>query len=128
MSRSVPAWKTWICSPRARAATCTSFNWEAAVESLGLRSTATTVALGTSSCSTSTSLGPRGFVKEGDAGDISSRSVEASNKSSLDRIGAVREDNWDLRRGRLGGESWIRSAACEDHRYLTVYEVPRQFR
>src|SRR6516165_6879608 len=50
ISPLVLALRTWICSPMARAASCTSRNVVSAVAFAGLLSTATRTALGTSSC------------------------------------------------------------------------------
>jgi hypothetical protein len=52
-------------------------------------------------------LRPQSVVKEGDARDVTARPVEASDKSSLNRIGTVCEDDWDFRRGRFGGERGV---------------------
>src|SRR6266699_995805 len=66
--------------------------------------------------------------KKCDACDVTSWPVEASNKSSLHRIGAVRKDNRECRGGRFGGENSIRPATCENHGDLTTSQVCRDVR
>src|SRR6516225_12321782 len=64
ISRSVLAFRTWSCSPRLRAATCSSCNWGSASSGLlGLTSRATVIAVGTSACSSSSRFDPTCAVK-----------------------------------------------------------------
>jgi hypothetical protein len=72
-------------------------------------------------------LRPKGVQKEGNARNVSARTVEACYKSDPDRIGAGREDNWDFGRGRLGCESRFRATTREDHRHSTAHQIARQF-
>ena len=58
-------------------------------------------------------LWPQSVVKKGYARDVTTRPIEAGDKSSPDRVGAVREDNRDFRRGRFGGEGRVRATAVK---------------
>src|SRR5262245_20220651 len=64
ISRSLLAWRTWSCSPRARAAACRAREKGSAILGLvGLMSRAMLVALGTTSCSSSSRFGPTSTFK-----------------------------------------------------------------
>ena len=65
ISRIVVALRIWICSPMARAASCTSRNVVSALGALaGLTSTATRTALGTSSCRSRSRLAATSWAKK----------------------------------------------------------------
>ena len=59
------------------------------------------VAVGTTSCSSSSRFGPTSSVQGGHARDVAARPVEAGDKSELDRVAADLEDNRNCRGRRL---------------------------
>ena len=61
----------------------------------------------------------------GDAREVAARSVQAGDKSNLDRVGAGHEDDRN-RRGRRLCRDCCRGAACGYHRNLTANQIGRQ--
>ena len=84
-----------------RAAACMSLNWLSVTAAVGLTSKAKVVAAGTNSCSTSSRFGPSSTFKRGHAREIAARSVQAGDKSELDRVAGAPEDDRNRRGCRL---------------------------
>ena len=125
---SLLACRIWSRTPRASAAACRSLNCESAVGLVGLTRTAITVAAGTASCSIFQPLWRYLHVQARHACKVTSRPVQALDKSNCDWIGTHLEDYWDccgrrLCRERCGSASWR-----DNHGHLTTYQICRQRR
>ena len=86
ISRLVLALRTWISNPMARAADSASLNVVSELGPVGLTSTATRVAPGTSSRTSSSRFATNSALKKIDSCQVAARPGEAGDKTKLDRV------------------------------------------
>ncbi len=126
ISPLVLALKTWICSPMARAADCTSLNVNSTVEALaGLTSTATRAACGHQLTQQLQPLRRQLNREKIDTCQVAAGLGEARNKTELDRVFADDEDDGD-RGGRRLCRKRRRSASRGDHGKRPANQFGRQ--
>ena len=117
------------CSPRSRAASCTSANCVPANSgSLGLTSSANIPAPGTSSCSSPSPFGADSASNQLIAGHVAARPVEAGDQARPDRVSAAIEDDRDRRGRRFGRQSGAEAAGRGNHGHLAADQFGRQRR
>src|SRR5262245_27710185 len=126
MSPAVVAVRRMSCSLMARAAFCNSAGCRAGL--FGFMRRATIVALGTSSCSSPSRLGPSSALNQLTPVTLPARPIDADDKAAFDRVVAAREDDRDCT-GRLhGDERRIVASGRGDHGHLTSNEISRERR
>ena len=128
ISRIVLALSTWICSPMARAASCTSRNVVSATRRIGrIDEHGNTHGLGHQLMQESQPLGHHLLDEKIDAGRVAARPREAGDKTKLDRVFADAEHDRD-RRGRSFGRDRSAAAGRGDHGHTTADQVSHQRR
>ena len=125
-SRSVLACRTWSCSPRVRAAACMSCVNVSARRISGIDEHGNRVAVGITSCSSSSRFGPSSATNDAHASEVAARSVEAGNKPTLDRIEPAEKNDRNRRGCRLGYLS--RGPIRGNHGHLPTNKVGGQRR
>src|SRR6516165_7881038 len=127
-SRSLLAFTTNNCSPRARAATCASLSLRLGRRRGRVDEHTNHAGLRHHLAQEFQLLGLQvGAVEEGNAGDIASGPVESCHEANLHRVVAGREHDGNRRSCRLGGVR-CRFAAGYDYSALTANEIGRQRR
>ena len=91
ISRLLLALRAWICNPMARAAASTSLNAAAEDEPDGSVSTATRLAVGTSSRKSSSRFVPNSASENIDPGQVAARAGEAGDETNFTGSSAARK-------------------------------------
>src|SRR5215831_569203 len=86
------------------------------------------VALGTTSCSSSKPLRPHLYIQAGYAGQGAAGSIQAGDKSNLDRVAPGHEYDRNRRRCSLGCKWRDRVAGRSDHGHLATHKIGRKCR
>ena len=95
---------------------------------VGLISSAITVAVGISSCSSSSRFGTSSPAQGGRACDVAARTVQAGDKSKRNRVACRKEHNRDGRGRCLRGQCRRRAARCSNHPHLVADQIGSQGR
>src|SRR6516225_2393907 len=128
-SSSVLACTTWRLSQSVRAAACTCFVVDSAIAGLpGFIRRAMVVAVGTSSCSTSSCFGPSSTPIEVAPVMLPPGLLRLATSPSAIRIARCREDDGYRGGCRFGSERCRMATGCGNHGHLSANQIGRQCR